>query len=60
SDDADKIKYDISSPATVRYWWMRSPYAGTAITARYVGTSGALSSTSAVNGYGAAAACVIL
>ena len=23
--NTDRIKYDISSPSTARYWWMRSP-----------------------------------
>ncbi|MDD4280295.1 MAG: DUF6273 domain-containing protein [Candidatus Sumerlaeales bacterium] len=60
SDDADKIKYDISSPATARYWWMRSPDASRASIARIVNTSGALNNNIAYYGNGAAAACVIL
>ncbi|MDD4279749.1 MAG: DUF6273 domain-containing protein [Candidatus Sumerlaeales bacterium] len=60
SDDADKIKYDIDSQVTARTWWMRSPYAGSANSARYVRTSGALNYYIANGGLGAAAACVIL
>lgn len=60
SVDADRIKYDISSPAAARQWWMRSPYVSTAGNARHVNTSGALSSGYARVGLGAAAACVIL
>jgi len=60
SDDADKIKYDIDSQVTARIWWMRSPLAAHANTARLVITSGALYDYYAICGYGAAAACVIL
>ena len=58
--DIDKIKYDTTALSTARYWWMRSPNAGTANIARFVYTSGALYDNYAYNGYGAAAACVIL
>ena len=57
--NADRIKYDYSSTATARLWWLRSPYPSSANTARIVYTSGAQSSSHACNGYGAAAACVI-
>ena len=57
--NADRIKYDYSSTATARIWWLRSPYPSSAGTARFVGTSGAQSSHYACHGYGAAAACVI-
>ena len=60
SVNADCIKYDISSPATARIWWMRSPHVSLANNARYVHTSGALSYHLAFIGLGAAAACVIL
>ncbi|MDD4280461.1 MAG: DUF6273 domain-containing protein [Candidatus Sumerlaeales bacterium] len=60
SDDADKIKYDIDSQVTARYWWMRSPTAPIASNARGVHTSGALDHHRASYGFGAAAACVIL
>ena len=61
SVDADKIKYNTTALSTARTWWLRSPYTGTANYARIVNsTTGALSSSSAHNGYGAAAACVIL
>ena len=60
SDGADKIKYDISSPATARLWWMRSPLVSDAYHARSVTTSGALAGSLAYGGLGAAAACVIL
>lgn len=57
--NADRIKYDIASQAAARYWWLRSPYPGSAYSARIVDTSGARSSGYACGGYGAAAACVI-
>ena len=59
--DIDKIKYDTTALSTARSWWLRSPGAGNAHSARYVNnTTGALSSYNAYSGYGAAAACVIL
>lgn len=59
--DIDKIKYDSTALSTARIWWLRSPYAGNAYTARGVNyTTGALSYYGASNGVGAAAACVIL
>ena len=61
SVNADRIKYDISSPATARIWWVRSPDVSNAYYARYVLTSGALTNYGGAHyGYGAAAACVIL
>jgi hypothetical protein len=59
--DIDKIKYDAAEPSTVRHWWLRSPNAGTPGHARLVdSTTGALNYNRAYNGFGAAAACVIL
>ena len=57
--NADRIKYDYSSTATARYWWLRSPYPGYAYHARIVYTSGAQDHGNACGGIGAAAACVI-
>jgi hypothetical protein len=58
----DRIKYDSTALSTARLWWLRSPYAGTAHSARLVHTtSGALNDYGyAYFPYGAAAACVIL
>lgn len=57
--NADRIKYDYTSTATARVWWLRSPIPGGASNARNVLTSGALNSSPAYHGIGAAAACVI-
>ena len=57
--NADRIKYDYSSTATARGWWLRSPYPGSANYARLVNTSGARINSDAYYGHGAAAACVI-
>lgn len=57
--DVDRIKYDISNGSTARYWWMRSPYPWNAYIVRSVNPGGSLSSNSAYDGRGAAAACVI-
>lgn len=57
--NADRIKYDYSSTATARIWWLRSPYPGSAYHARSVYTSGAQNLGYACFGIGAAAACVI-
>ena len=57
--NADRIKYDYSSTATARGWWVRSPGPGYAYVARLVYTSGAQGNINAFSGYGAAAACVI-
>lgn len=57
--NVDRIKYDITSDTTARYYWLRCPYPSYAYGVRNVSTSGALSSNSAVGGYGASAACVI-
>lgn len=61
SVDADKIKYDATALSTARSWWLRSPYASTAYSARSVtSATGALYGNIAYVGIGAAAACVIL
>lgn len=57
--NADRIKYDYSSTATARTWWLRSPNPGIASNARLVDTTGARNSNTAYSGIGAAAACVI-
>ncbi|HIV29011.1 MAG TPA: hypothetical protein IAA64_13695 [Candidatus Ornithocaccomicrobium faecavium] len=59
ASETDKIKYDIASPTTARYWWLRSPYPWSASNVRYVNPSGALNGGDASGGYGLAAACVI-
>ena len=55
----DRIKYDVDSPSTARYWWVRSPTPWNANNVRVVNPSGALISNNATLGYGLAAACVI-
>ena len=41
------------------YWWLRSPYPGSANYVRRVSTDGSLNYHLACNGYGAVAACII-
>ena len=55
----DRIKYDVDSPSTARYWWLRSPHPWNAHNVRNVTPDGSLSNNGASHGYGAAAACVI-
>ena len=55
----DCIKYDQAAPNVARYWWLRSPIMVYASTARGGAPDGTLSGTSAANGRGAAAACII-
>lgn len=55
----DKIKYDITSQATARTWWLRLPTPSFASLERFVFSSGALSNYFASAGSGAAAACEI-
>lgn len=57
--EADRIKYDIATPTTARYWWLRSPSPSSAISVRSIYPSGALNISNANLGYGLAAACVI-
>ena len=57
---ADRIKYDIASSTTARYWWLRSPDPSHAYRVRSVSPDGALSSSGAYYGHGAAPACVIM
>lgn len=54
---AGRIKY---LDGSARYWWLRSPYTGSACYPRGVNTSGAVSSYDAVNAIGAAPACCIV
>lgn len=55
----DRIKYDVASPSTARYWWMRSPTPWSASIVRNVYPDGPLNNYYASSGFGAAAACVI-
>lgn len=55
--DIERIKYDAAGSA--RYCWLRSPNPGHADYERNVNTSGALHSSSAINGRGVAPACII-
>lgn len=57
--NADRIKYDFSSTATARNWWVRSPYPGHAYSVRLVNTDGSLNNFTAYVGYGAVPACII-
>ena len=59
ASQADKIKYDITSQATARYWWLRTPHPSVAYSERFVASSGALGYDSAYYGNGAVAACEI-
>ena len=52
-----RIKYLGSS---ARYWWLRSPYTGTANSVRPVTTSGSVTNYLAANSIGAAPACCIV
>ena len=56
-ENAGRIKLLNGSP---RYWWLRSPHVSYASTARYVGTSGVVHSSSAGYSYGLAPACCII
>ena len=58
--NVDRIKYDLSSQSTARFWWLRSPYPGDASTVRAVSSDGSLSGSAAYNGHGAVAACAIM
>lgn len=56
----ERIKFDISSPATARYWFLRSPNPSHAYNVRTIIPDGALSSiVVASNGFGVALDCVI-
>lgn len=55
----DRIKYDIASPTTARYWWLRSPHPWNVGYVRIVIPDGTLGDSYAGSGSGAAAACVI-
>ena len=57
--NADRIKYDFSSTATARTWWMRSPNPGGAHNVRRVTTDGSLDYSIANSGNGAVPACII-
>lgn len=55
----ERIKFDIASPATARYWWLRSPHPSYASIVRYILPDGALSLSNAHGGFGVAPDCVI-
>jgi hypothetical protein len=55
--DAGRIKLLSDSP---RHWWLRSPTIGISSSARYVYSSGILSSNSAFNVFGLSPACCIV
>lgn len=57
--NADRIKYDFSSTATARLWWVRSPTPGGADYVRFVRTDGSLDDYFAHLGRGAVPACII-
>ncbi len=56
--DANRIKQEIGT-STARYYWMRTPYAGSASHVRTVNTDGSLGSSYASYSYGCAPACII-
>ena len=58
--NVDRIKYDLSSQSTARYWWLRSPHPGCASDVRFVVSDGSLNNSLAYNGLGAVAACAIM
>mgnify|MGYP001211660459 CR=1 FL=1 len=55
----ERIKFDIASPATVRYWFLRSPYPSNASYVRSIVPDGALINYNAYDGLGVALDCVI-
>ena len=55
----DRIKFDLASPATARYWWLRSPYPSNAHRVRSILPDGSLISDNANYGYAVAPDCVI-
>ncbi len=58
--DVERMKYDLSAQTTARTWRHRSPLPGSAYYVRYtLSTTGALGSSYALSGDGAAAACEI-
>ena len=56
-DDINRIKYRNGS---AQYWWLRSPSAGDADYARFVGPAGGVSGFDTVNAFGVAPACCII
>ena len=57
ADADDRIKYRDGSAA---YWWMRTPYSWNANNVRYVYSTGTLTTSFAINGYGCSPACTIV
>lgn len=53
------VQYDLASPTTARYVWMRSAYRGYGNTVAYVNSAGHCSYDYAIYGYRAAPACAI-
>ena len=58
--NVDRIKYDILSKSTARYWWLRSPNPSYCSDVRLVTVDGSLGYSGADNGGGAVAACAIM
>jgi len=56
---ADRIKFDITNPATARIWFLRSPNPSNAYGVRYIKADGTWSSYNANYGHGVAPDCVI-
>jgi len=59
SANADRIKFDITNPATARIWFLRSPHPTIAYSVRSIRADGTLSSYVASGGNGVAPDCVI-
>ncbi len=55
----ERIKFDIASPATARYWWLRSPLPSHAYYVRSIYPDGALTNYNASSGLAVAPDCVI-
>ena len=55
----ERIKFDITSPATARHWFLRSPHPSHAYNVRSITPDGALNDYGANNGNGVALDCVI-
>ena len=56
--DTNRIKYQ--SNGTPYYWWLRTPYTGSARNVRNVHPTGAITSSGAYSSYGLAPACCIV
>lgn len=56
-NDSNRTKRTRSGNAN--YWWLRSPYVGSAVSVRGISPAGNVSYSSASNSYGVAPACVV-